>query len=97
MKPKKLTLREIHSLYLILRHALPEKEETYLIDEIEKMVGRMNSGRTLVRAIEIMYPKLNFNHNNPLELLFLLIKGLKQNDFFEYVAFINGIKGVKPS
>lgn len=92
MKPRKLTLREIHSLYLVLKDSLPEKEESYLIDEIQKMVGRMESGDVLLKALDIMYPKKKINQNNPLELLLLLIKGLKANEFFEYVQFINGIK-----
>lgn len=87
-----LTLREIHKLYLLLRSCLPEKEEAYLIDEIEKMVDRMESGETLIQAVEILYPKKKFNRENPLEILLLFIQGLKQNDFFDYVLFINKIK-----
>lgn len=97
MKPRKLTLREIHKLYLLLRHSLPEKEEQYLIDEIEAMVGRMKSGIALVKAVEIMYPNKDFNHNNPLEILLLFIKGMKQNEFFDYVVFVKNINRVKPS
>jgi hypothetical protein len=89
---KQLTLPQIHRLYLLLRNCLPEKEEQYLIDEIEAMVGRMESGETLIQAVEIMYPKKKFDRNNPLELLLLFIKGLKHHDFFEYATFINGIK-----
>lgn len=89
---KQLNLREIHKLYLLLRHCLPENEERYLIDEIEGMVDRMDSGDVLVQAIQIMFPKLKFNSGNPLELLLLFVKGLKQNSFFEYAVFINEIK-----
>lgn len=82
----------MHRLYLLLRDCLPEKEERYLIDEIEAMVGRMKNGNVLIRAIDIMYPKQKTDYGNPLELLLLFIRGLKQNDFFEYASFINGIK-----
>lgn len=92
MKPKKLNLHQIHKLYLLLRDCLPEKDEVYLIDEIEVMVSRMRNGTILFRAIEIMYPRLEIEANNPLEILSLFVKGLKQNEFFEYVGFINGIK-----
>lgn len=92
MKPKNLNLQEIHQLYLLLRSCLPQKEELYLLNEIEKMVGMMESGETLIRAIEIMYPKKKIDLGNPLEILLLFIRGLKQNDFFEYAQFINGIK-----
>lgn len=92
MKPKKLNIQEIHKLYLLLRSCLPQKEEMYLIDEIEKIVGMMESGETLIQAVEIMYPKNKINKENPLEILLLFIRGLKQNEFFEYAIFINGIK-----
>lgn len=90
MKPKKLTLREIHSLYLLLKSSLPAKEESYLLDEIEKMIEGMESGEVLIEAVGILYPKKKTN--NPLELLLLFTQGLKQNEFFAYVEFIHGIK-----
>lgn len=71
---------------------MPHNEERYLVDEIEKMVGMMESGETLVQAVEIMYPK-KINRDNPLEILALFIKGLKQNEFFEYANFIKTISG----
>lgn len=89
-----MNLNQIHQLYLLLRSCLPQREEPYLIDEIEKMVGMMESGETLVQAVELMYPKKKINRENPLELLLLFVKGLKQNEFFEYVQFVNGIKRV---
>jgi hypothetical protein len=56
------------------------------------MVGMMESEGTLIQAIEIMYPKKKFSVNNPFELLLLFTQGLRQNEFFEYAIFINGIK-----
>jgi hypothetical protein len=87
-----LNLRQIHKLYLLLKDCLPEKEEDYLIDEIESVIERMQSPNTLFRAIEIMHPKKEVDAGNPLELIFLFTQGLKQNEFFEYTHFINGIK-----
>ena len=37
-RKKKLTLRQIHELYLLLKPYLPEKEEKYLIDEVDAML-----------------------------------------------------------
>jgi hypothetical protein len=87
-----LNLRQIHKLYLLLKDCLPEQEEGYLIDEIESMIGRMKSDNTLFRAIEIMYPKKEIDARNSMEVLLLFIRGLKENEFFEYVHLINGIK-----
>lgn len=95
MKPKKLNIQEIHRLYLLLKDTLPEQEELYLIDEIEGMVGRMHSGRTLVKAVDIMYPRKELDVHNPLEMLLLFIQGLKENEFFYYAKFINGITSGK--
>lgn len=95
MKPKKLTLREIHLLYLTLKDSLPEREEQYLLDEVESMINRMKNGYVLVQALHILYPNKNINTDNPLELLVLFIRGLKVNDFFEYAYFIRGLKSVK--
>lgn len=95
MKPKKLNLHQIHRLYLLLRSCLPHKEEAYLIDEVEKMVGMMEDGDTLFRAVELMYPKIELDTRNPLEILLLFVQGLKQNEFFEYADFINGMKSGK--
>lgn len=91
MKPKKLNLQEIHRLYLLLRSCLPHKEELFLLDEVDKMVGMMENEETLIQAVELMYPKKKVS-NNPIELLLLFTQGLKQNEFFEYATFINGIK-----
>lgn len=90
MKPKKLNLTEIHRLYLVLRHALPDKEEALLIDEIEKILQRAEPN-TMMRCLEIMYSKKP-NKSDPFNLLLLFIKGLQINDFFEYSNFINGLK-----
>lgn len=82
----------MHNLYLLLRSCLPRQEERYLVDEIDKMVGMMDSDKTLIGAVELMFPKKKINRSNPLELLVLFVRGLKHNDFFEYVSFINGLK-----
>lgn len=89
---KKLTLREIHALYLVLEHALPEKEEDYLIDQIDSLLSRAKEG-TIVRSLEIM--KIKTEKKSDIQLLILFIRGLKENNFFEYVEFIKGLKGLK--
>lgn len=85
----------MHRLYLLLRDCLPEHEERYLIDEIGQMVERMKNSNVLIRAIDILYPNKKVDYGNPLELLLLFIRGLKQNEFFEYATFINGIRSGK--
>lgn len=90
MKPKKLNLREIHSLYRLLEHSLPREEENYLIDEIDEMLSRIESS-ALMDSFDILY-KGNWRKKNDIELLILFIRGLRENDFFNYVTFIQGFK-----
>lgn len=89
MKPKKLNLTEIHRLYLVLKDSLPDKEEALLIDQIEEIIQR-GEPDLMERCTAIMYPKVK--ESDPLSLLLLFIKGLQDNDFFEYAYFINGLK-----
>lgn len=88
---KKLTLREIHALYLVLEHALPEKDEDYLIDQIDGLLNKAKAG-TIVKSLEIM--KVKTEKKSDLQLLLLFIRGLKENNFFEYAEFVKGLKKI---
>lgn len=90
-KPKKLNLRQVHSLYLLLRHALPEEEERYLINEVEYILEHSKQG-TLRKAVEILYGKVPENLNG-LMALDLFTKGIIENNFFEYVHFVRNLNG----
>lgn len=85
MKPRKLTLRQIHDLYLTLRHALSEKQEVYLIDELSGIFRRAEPG-TIWKCLEIMYAKPN--PGNGLEATRMFVEGIKVNEFFAYVEFL---------
>ena len=87
---KKLTLREIHSLYLILKDCLPAKEEDYLLDEIDKVLDAITPD-ALMKSMQIL--KRDFSNKQGIEILNLFIAGLKENNFFEYVHFIKGLNG----
>ncbi len=87
-KKKKLTLEQIHNLYLILLPHIPEKEEKFLIDQVDKMLENMPSD-TFIHAMEILHPSLK--NESPVRIAFLFIEGLKRNDFFGYVSFIRSM------
>lgn len=91
LKPKKLTLRQIHSLYLLLRHALPKKEEKYLIDQIQYILQHAEKG-TVRASLNIMYELRS--EPNPIQAITLFTKGLQENGFFDYVAFLKGLRGI---
>lgn len=90
MKPRKLNLRQIHELYLVVRHSLSENQEVYLIDELEGMFRRAEPGM-IWKALEIMYKKPN--PKNGLEATAMFVEGIKSSEFFAYVEFINSLNG----
>lgn len=89
-KPKKLSLRQVHELYLLLRPYLPETTNEFLIDEIEAVVSRIDREEVFIRSLEIMYDRKP--KGNPLDMLLQFTKGIKANDFFTYVDFIRKLK-----
>jgi hypothetical protein len=89
-KKKKLTLREIHKLYLLLKPCLPEKEEEFLIDEMDSILDKMTE-EVMKQSLEIIYRKEIADE--PFEMLILLMSGLSDSDFFNYVAFLKSING----
>ena len=89
-KKKKLTLREIHEVYLLLEHAIPETEEEFLILEIAKMMERV-SPNTFEKVMRVMYNKRKLVKKTSSEIAIMFIKGLKDCDFFSYVHFIKSI------
>jgi hypothetical protein len=85
-KKKKLTLHQVHELYLLLRTSLPEPEKKYLLDEIDWILDRITN-ETLEKVLGLLDIK-----GNGLQVLTLLIRRLKENGFFEYVKFVQGMK-----
>ena len=87
---KKLNLREIHQLYLLLKPCLPEKEEEFMIDEVDEILERVTP-EILTDVLRVL--KVNMKNKQGIEVLTLLIKGLKHNSFFEYAHFVRGMNG----
>ena len=90
MFKRKLTLREIHKLYLLLKPFLPEKEEEYLIDEVDAIIDKITPEAL---TISMKTLKKDFLGKQGIQILTLFIQGLRENDFFEYVHFIRGLNG----
>jgi hypothetical protein len=88
---RKLTLREIHQLYLTLKDCLPEKEEKYLVDEIIKILKKITPDE--LRKVMELYYKKRFNFDeNPGKIANMFIRLVKESDLFSYVYFIKSIK-----
>lgn len=72
-----------------MKHALPEKDEEFLIDEIDKILDKIEP-TAFMESLSILYKTIKGNN---IELLLLFIKGLRENDFFEYTHFIKSLNG----
>ena len=86
---RKLNLHEMWRLYLILQPYLPEKRNEFLVDEMEAVFGKMQ-WPDLKRSLEILYKKIP--DDNPIVYLLMMIRGLKENNFFVFVDFIDKLK-----
>lgn len=90
MKPRKLNLTEIHRLYKVLEDSLPEKEEALLIDQLDKMLDKITPSE-FMESLSILYK--DTSKKNDIELFLFLVRGLKENAFFEYARFIKSLNG----
>lgn len=92
-RKKKLTLRQVHELYLLLKHALPEKEEKFLIDQVEYILGHSKSG-TLMKSLAIMYPKIP-KDIDAIQAATMFVAGLRECSFFDYTEFLRGLRNAR--
>jgi hypothetical protein len=86
---KRTNLREIHKLYFLLKDALPEKEEEYLVNEVIKIMEKIDP----VNFKKVMYVLRGdrFDFKNPGKIAFMFVEGIKKVSFFSYVAFMKSI------
>lgn len=87
MKSKKLSLREMWKLYSSLRKGIGNKSQHLLIDEIFEIMDGIDK-EDFLESILILYPKIELQKHNPIELATLFISGLKQTEFFVFSDLI---------
>lgn len=90
IKPKKLTLRQVHELYLLLKPYLPKQDEKLLVDQAKYILKHSAPG-TLDQVFKIVYGKSL--KVNPIQAATLFMRGLKETEFFAYVEFIKNLHG----
>jgi hypothetical protein len=89
---RKLTLREIHQLYLLLKPCLPETDKEYLIYEVIDIMEKITPAQ-FTEAMTILYGnKFNFKVN-PGKLALMFTRGLKDTNLFSYIHFIKSMNG----
>jgi hypothetical protein len=66
------------------------KAQEYLIDEILEMMDGIST-EDFLSAILLLYPKIDLQKHNPVELATLFVAGLKRNEFFAFVDLTQGI------
>lgn len=86
---RKLNLKDMWKLYLILQPVLPAQRNEFLVDEIQAMVAKMQ-WPDLKRSLGIMYGEVS--DLDPMRCLLMMIKGLKESNFFLFVEFIDRLK-----
>lgn len=66
------------------------EEKDLLIDTVSDLMGHLSSYQ-FSRSLTILYEQ-KWKEKNPVEIITLFIRGLKFNNFFEFNAFIKGLK-----
>lgn len=90
-KTKKLSFQEMWNLYLLLKSAIDNRElDDLLIDEIVNLLMLSPQG-TLATCLGVFYNKVDIDNLNPLEAGLFFIRGIKENDFFNFVKFVRNI------
>ena len=90
LKPKHLSFDEMWKLYKTIKDALPEKDEQYLLHEIQKTMEKMTNS-SFKDTLLSLYGE-GYQHNKvPAEFMVMFIRGLKQNKFFAFSTFIRSL------
>lgn len=91
MKIRKLNLKDITKIYLLLQPSLENRDrEEILFDELEKLI-ELSPPKTLLDCLHIIYGnKVEFD--SPREFISLLVNGLLEVEFYEFVEFIKVLK-----
>lgn len=77
----------------MFRPSLQKSEKELLIDEIEFLIENSPKG-TLLRAIRVLYgDKLKRTQYDPVDLIILLVNGLKKNNFFTFCQYMKVFNG----
>ena len=90
LKLKRLSFDEMWKLYKVIEPSLPDKDETYLFHEIQKIMENMTNS-SFKDSLLFMYGE-GFQINKiPAELAIMFIHGLKQNNFFSFASFVKSL------
>ena len=94
LKPKRLSTKEMWSLYGLLKNGIQgRKEEKYLIDELQKVLNSISVDEYL-NSLSLLYGnKVVYKNLSAVVSLNLLVDGLKKNKFFEFCSVIRGLNG----
>ncbi len=87
---KILTFRKMWDLYRKLEKGIPKKEEPYLINELIKVLSGITT-ENYKDALAIMYREDFHIGKHPLEFTGLFIDGVKKNNVFSFIKFIQSI------
>lgn len=89
LSPKRLSLNEMWKLYLLLKDSLGDSTEELLVDEIKKIISKIDVDE-YKNVLQLLYGKRIFSRHRS-EYLLYFVAGLKKNNFFSFVFTIKGI------
>ena len=76
-------------LYKLLQAGIGKAQE-YLIDEIFNMLDGIST-EDFLSSILLLYPNIDLQKQNPVELATMFVAGLKKNSFFSFVDLVQGL------
>lgn len=91
ISPKNLSINEMWNLYRILEPSLSSKSETFLIDELDRIMGQLTPIQ-FHQALDCMYDRID-HESIPVELLLRFADGIKINELFSFFDFIQELNG----
>ena len=90
LKPKHLNFDDIWKLYKIIKDALPEKDEQYLLHEIQKTMEKMTNS-SFKEVLLLLYGEGFQKNKVSMDFVLMFIRGLKVNNFFAFSSFIKSL------
>ena len=91
LKPKRLSLVEMLELYNLLKDGVGENNN-YLVDEVFEMLEKITNQKFIL-SLQLLYKDFSSINKTPVEVALMFVKGLKTNNFFQFVDFVKALNG----
>jgi hypothetical protein len=86
-KANNLSLHQMWELHNLMGDG---DEKEYLIDEVSSILDRISTFE-LIQILQLLYTGFLAKDYNPVEMMLMLVRGLKINRVFEFSDFVKGL------